>query len=161
MESLIQLTSSLEKDDPMHKAAFIVYENVANCLKQDFAPYAEAVLPRILEAAGRKVDFRVVNEGDSEEPKNAKNQYVKMKLDFKIDGMKDLVLNTDSMEQKLEAANLLASISEDMGSAFQPFIEQTIPTCNLLLSFKNNKQVRISMIQLIKHMVAALSLIHI
>ena len=41
---------------------------------------------------------------------------------MKLDGLKNLVLNTDHIEQKMEGANLLESMAEQMGSAFGPYI---------------------------------------
>jgi hypothetical protein len=56
------------------------------------------------------------------------NRFVKMKIDLKIDGIKNIVLNTDSLEQKLEASNLLASMSEYMGANFSKYSEYILPT---------------------------------
>lgn len=60
--------------------------------------------------------------------KKKKNSYAAYKLDLKIDGVKSLVLNTDHLAQKIEATNLIVQMAEDMGHAFAPFIEKTIPT---------------------------------
>ena len=80
------------------------------------------------------------------------NQFVKLKLDLKMDGVKNIVLNTDSLEQKLEATVLLACMAEDMGSEFCKYMEQTIPTINSLMSFKNSKEVRMNVIKTAKYM---------
>ena len=69
-----------------------------------------------------------------------------MKIDLKIDGIKNIVMNTDTLTQKIEATNLLVQMSEDMGSNFGKYIEQTIPTVAELISYKNNKEVRNNMI---------------
>lgn len=63
MDSLINMTANLDKDDPLHKATFIVYQNVVDCLKQDFAVYADYVVGRTLEAVNKKIDFSIVDEG--------------------------------------------------------------------------------------------------
>lgn len=61
------------------------------------------------------------------------------------------MLNTDNIEQKMEAANLLECLAEDMGTAYGPYIEKTIPTISELISFKHNKQIRGNMIRTCKH----------
>ncbi len=43
---------------------------------------------------------------------------MKLKLDLKIDGVKNIVLNTDTFSQKIEATNLLSAMSEHMGPAY-------------------------------------------
>lgn len=58
--------------------------------------------------------------------KSNKNNYAAMKLDCKIDGIKNLVLNTDHLAQKIEATNLLVQMAEDMGPSFDKYIEQSL-----------------------------------
>lgn len=62
-----------------------------------------------------------------------------MKLDFKIDGIKNIVMNTDTLTQKIEATNLLVQMAEDMGPSYGKYIEHTMPTVAELISFKNCK----------------------
>lgn len=45
-----------------------------------------------------------------------------------MDGVKNLVLNTDHLAQKIEATNLMSQMAEDMRQNFAPFIQQTLPT---------------------------------
>lgn len=103
MQSLINLESQLADDDTLHRAMFTVYENVVECLRSGFEVYSDFVMKKVLEAVNRKVDFKVIDETDSQQPKKNPNmnKLVKMKLDFKIDGVKSLVLNTDHLEQKI------------------------------------------------------------
>ena len=55
------------------------------------------------------------------------NRIVKLKLDLKIEGVKNVILNTDHLAQKIEASVLLACMAEFMGANFMPYIEKTIP----------------------------------
>jgi hypothetical protein len=43
-------------------------------------------------------------------------------------------------------------MAEDMGSAFGPYIEKTIPTVSELITFKHNKQIRGNMIRISGHL---------
>lgn len=52
---------------------------------------------------------------------------IKMKLDLKIDGVKNLVLNTDTLEQKIEASNLLSSMAEYMKGSFFKYADSMVP----------------------------------
>lgn len=39
------------------------------------------------------------------------HNYAKLKLDLKIDGIKNIVLNTDTFSQKIEGTNLLSAMA--------------------------------------------------
>ena len=54
------------------------------------------------------------------------HNYAKVKLDLKIDGIKNIVLNTDTFSQKIEATNLISAMAENMGSSFLKYAEHTI-----------------------------------
>ena len=55
MESIIKMSQGLDKDDPLFRAIFVVYENVATCLKENFLIYSDYVFPQATGAALRKV----------------------------------------------------------------------------------------------------------
>jgi len=60
----------------------------------------------------RKIDIQIIDELETQKQQNTKdNKYVKIKLDLKLDGVKNLVLNTETFEQKVEATNLLSAMS--------------------------------------------------
>lgn len=67
--------------------------------------------------------------------------------------MKSLVLNTDHLAQKIEATNLIVQMAEDMGSSFGTLIKDTLGTVRELMSYKHNKEIRVNMIETIKHMI--------
>lgn len=156
MQTMVQLSLSLHADDPLHKAIFVVYENVVTSLKGGFLPYAELIFPVLMMAADRKIEFTILEEGDvskKESMKGSKHNYAAYKLDMKVDGVKNLVLNTDNLAQKIEASNLLVQMAEDMGQEFARFIERTIPLVRELISYKHNKEIRNNMIETIKYMI--------
>lgn len=102
MESLIKLSKGLDKDDPLFRSIFVVYENVVTCLKENFVVYSDFVFPQAIAAANRKIEFTVIDETETKEIKNPnKNNLVKMKIDLKIDGIKNIVMNTDTLTQKI------------------------------------------------------------
>ena len=156
METMVKMSLSMHADDPLHKAIFVVYENVVTSLKENFVQYSEHIFPLILEAANRKIEFTILDEGDSNKAaalKGSKHNYAAYKFDMKVDGIKNLVLNTDHLAQKIESTNLLVQMAEDMGPAFAQFIERTIPVVKELISYKHNKEIRNNMIETIKFMI--------
>jgi hypothetical protein len=40
MQTMMKMSSTMDFDDAMHKAIFVVYENVVTSLKEKFAMYA-------------------------------------------------------------------------------------------------------------------------
>lgn len=52
---------------------------------------------------------------------------MKIKLDLKLEGVKTLVLNTETFEQKVAATNLLSAMAENMGHNFIKYIEFMFP----------------------------------
>ncbi len=83
------------------------------------------------------------------------HNYVKLKLDLKIDGVKNIVLNTDTFSQKIEATNLLSAMSENMGASYLKYAEMTIKIIKELILIKNSREIRGNMIDCCKFMVAA------
>ncbi len=67
MGSLIDMCSKLEADDILHKASFVVYESVAECIKGDFSAFSDYIFPIVAKAAVKKVDFKVVDETETAE----------------------------------------------------------------------------------------------
>ena len=67
------------------------------------------------------------------------HNYTKLKLDLKIDGIKNIVLNTDTFSQKIEATNLLSCMSENMGAAFLKYAQDMIRIIKELILIKNSK----------------------
>lgn len=61
MKSLMEMQDTLPEDDMMHKSFFIVYENVIECLKQDFSIYSDKVFHYAFLAASRKVSCQIIN----------------------------------------------------------------------------------------------------
>ncbi len=78
---------------------------------------------------------------------------MKVKLDLKIDGIKNIVLNTDTFEQKVEATNLLSAMAENMGENFMKYAEYMMPLIDELIMIKNSKEMRGNMIDCCKFMV--------
>lgn len=81
------------------------------------------------------------------------HNYAKLKLDLKIDGIKNIVLNTDTFSQKIEATNLLSCMAENMGASFLKYAEPTIRIIKELILIKNSKEMRENMVGCCQFMV--------
>ncbi len=92
-------------------------------------------------AGARKVFSQILSEYETpkEEENKSMNRIVKVKLDLKIEGIKNIILNTDHLAQKIEASVLLACMAEFMGVNFVPYVEKTIPLVSELLVYKHSR----------------------
>jgi hypothetical protein len=98
MQSLLHLQSQLDSQDVLNRAIFTVYENVVSVMKERFSIYSDFIFQRAYEAAIRPIDMQVIDELDKEKNtvKDPNHKFVKLKLDLKIDGVKNIVFNTDT-----------------------------------------------------------------
>ena len=98
MQSLLHLQSQLDSQDVLNRAIFTVYENVVSVMKERFSIYSDFIFQRAHEAAIRPIDMQVIDELDKEKntAKDPNHKFVKLKLDLKIDGVKNIVFNTDT-----------------------------------------------------------------
>ena len=151
MESLLAMADNLDKNDPLQRAIFTVYENVVEIVKGDFMTYAPRIIDRVLYAANVTVDCRVVDDAEISDNKNKRLMVLKTGSDMM--GSKNIVLNTDSLQLKIEGARLLRSLSENMGPSFCPFIEKTLPTVTYNITFNKSKDFRQEMIVMAKFLV--------
>lgn len=81
------------------------------------------------------------------------HKYVKLKLDLKIDGIKNIVFNTDTFEQKIESTNLISAMAENMGPAYLKYAEKTILVIKELILFKSSREIRANVIECCKYIV--------
>lgn len=154
MQSLIALQGQIHSEDTLHRAIFAAYENVVEVLKGDFAVYSDAIFTGVYEAAARRIDVQIIDEMETQKQQDtSSHKYVKVKLDLKIDGIKNIVLNTDTFDQKVQATALLSALTENMGVAFGKYIDYMFPLIEELIVIKNSKEMRGNMIDCCKFMV--------
>ena len=62
MRSLLEMQQTLTEDDIMHKSLFVVYENIVECLKENFNVYSDQVFHYAFLAGARSVFSQILNE---------------------------------------------------------------------------------------------------
>lgn len=157
MESLMGLQSQLDKEDIMNRAVMAVYQNVVEVMKENFHIYSDFVFERAMDAALRPVDVQIIDElgKEKEGKKGLMHNYAKVKLDLKIDGIKNIVLNTDTFSQKIEGTNLLSAMAENMGPHFLKYAEHMIKIIKELILIKYSKEMRGNMVDCCKFLVSS------
>lgn len=61
MNELMTLQSNLPIEDVTHRPIYVVYENVVECIGEEFSTYSDFVMPRATVSAMRKVEFHVID----------------------------------------------------------------------------------------------------
>lgn len=56
----MKMTMNMEADDPMHKAIYVVYENVVTSLKEKFSMYSDYIYEHVIQAANRKIELTII-----------------------------------------------------------------------------------------------------
>lgn len=153
MELLLNMADSMDKNDPLQRAIFTVYENVVEIVKDDFSLYAPRIIDRVLYAANVTVDCRIIDDSEAQEQKNKRVMVLKSGSD--VEGSKNIMLNTDSLHMKIEGARLLRALTENMGQAFCPYVQKTLPTVSHNVTFGKSKDFRQEMIAMVKFLVLA------
>jgi hypothetical protein len=154
MESLLAMEDTLDVDDGLHSAMFKVYAQVAICLKVSFI-YAGRIIDRVIHGIMAKVDYKMVDETETVPEGKSSSKFIKLKVDLKLNGgIKNLILNTDTLERKIEATNLLVSMAQNMGTNFGPFVEKSIEAVVSHVSFKHSNHIRHNMEVMVKLLVS-------
>jgi len=125
--------AGLESDDPQLLLTLDAYSRICGCLKQDFAPYLDHIMPGLLRSAAMRPDVTAV---DAEEELEGMETFQLGDIKFGI--------RTSMLEEKLKACNTLARFVEFLGAGFYPYIGQTAEIMIPLLKFMYDEDVRIA-----------------
>ena len=64
-------------------------------------------------------------------------------------------MNTDALVRKTGAFSVLQRVSENMGTAFAPFVEPLLPIISQHMSYDHSKAIRKSSLKTFKNMLVA------
>ena len=80
-----------------------------------------------------------------------------MELKLKVAGLGEqrVSMNTDALVRKTGAFAVLQKISENMGTAFAPFVEPTLPIISQHMSYEHSKAIRKLSLKTFKNMLIA------
>lgn len=134
-------SGSLTDDDPQVTAITNALTQAAAVLKEDFAPYMPEIMDRLLAGTKVEVDFKLEDAelphaGDDE---NLTTVTFKMKG---LDGQKKLSLNTNALETKINSAQVVRALVENLGTTFLPYVEPTFEALSTLFDYKYSRAVR-------------------
>lgn len=108
------------------------------------------LLNQLVADAQLDVDFKMES---ADMPSTTDNMEMKVKI--KGLGEQKVSMNTDALVRKTGAFAVLNKISENMGRAFQPFVEPLLPIISAHMAYDHSKGIRKLALKTFKHMLVA------
>lgn len=150
------LSGSLGNDDPQLSAIKDTLAKTAGFLKEDFQQFLPQLLPILVNDS--KVDIDIKMES-AEMPKTTENAGFTFKLKG-LEGNQRLTMNTSALEAKVSAFRLMNLLSENLGTAFAPFVETILPIVLENTTYKFSGAVRKYSMKTLVNTLTALGLPH-
>mmetsp|Transcript_5010 Transcript_5010/g.15027 ORF Transcript_5010/g.15027 Transcript_5010/m.15027 type:complete len:1089 (+) Transcript_5010:98-3364(+) len=142
MRLLVQTQlSEMDADDPQSYYMMQAYARICCCLKEDFIPYLDSVMPRLLEAASTQPEIEVFNALDDEDydASNGTQTYVV--------GDKRISIKTSALEDKATACSMIACFVGELKGGFIRYVESVATLMVPLLKFYCQDDCRIAAAQ--------------
>eukprot|EP01110_Echinostelium_bisporum_P009977 TRINITY_DN3465_c0_g1_i1.p1 TRINITY_DN3465_c0_g1~~TRINITY_DN3465_c0_g1_i1.p1 ORF type:complete len:1087 (+),score=415.45 TRINITY_DN3465_c0_g1_i1:159-3419(+) len=124
----------LDADDPQISFMQQAWARIAKCLKQDFVPFLQYVMPGLIQLAQTKTDITIADESDETEQKDG--------WEYVVLGDKRVGINTTSLEEKANACNMILCYAEELEEGFFPYVDSVQKLMVPLLKFYYNDNVR-------------------
>lgn len=134
------LNVGIENDDPFGSYMLQAGARICTALGQDFIPYLPVMMPRMLEIAAAKPDFKV-DDADDETDNGDEDLET-----FFVAG-KRVSLHTSALEEKSTACSMLCCFAYELKEGFCPYVEQVAEIMVPLLKFYFNEEIRIASAQ--------------
>ena len=125
---------NLGEADPQRTSIPNAISQICICLKDDFKPFLAALVPALLSDAQRSIDFKItdVDDGDvaaaEEGGEKGGNQQINMKVKG-FEGTKQVSMNTNALEVKINAVQTLKSLARNLGTSFYEYVEPVAAVC--------------------------------
>lgn len=112
---------------------------------EGFAPYLPPLLEKLLHDAAADIDIKLedaeIAQLNTDEPEGSGVTSIKLNMKG-MEGDKKLSLNTNALENKINAVETLRDLIHNLEYVFFPYIEQTWAVISTLLNYKYSKAVR-------------------
>jgi len=133
LETMIKTQSShLDPDDPQISFLLQSFARMCRCLKQDFVPYLQYVMPPLLQSAKLNPDVTIT---DADAPAPSGFDYIPV-------GDKRIGINTSALEEKSVACNMLYCYANELKEGFFPYVDEVAKLMVPLLKFYYHDGVR-------------------
>ena len=126
--------AELPPADPRMQPLSKCWGNLSKILGEDLKPYFARILPRLLEAAVRQPNIRMLAEYDPEDETGW--QFLE------LDNQTKMGIESASVESREAAFNMLYWVASFNAKTIQPHISQILPICMDSFNFVYNSGVR-------------------
>ena len=140
--SSLQLEKSSEHDDDVERQYMIqACCRIGSILGEEFCPYMPHVLPQLMTLAQLDPQVELVELEEQEEDTQPHMEQVTVNIEGL--GKRRLKINTSTIEEKLNACNMIYQYATDLEGAFGPFVTQVAQVMIPLLEFSYSDAVRV------------------
>ena len=117
---------------------------IASVLEDEFAPYANGVVPILLHQAQQPPDVSILEGADpsSAQPQGGDMGEGSMTVPVPGRGLMKVTINTSQIQEKAQAARAVYELAKSMGAGFGPWAQQSLDTFLPLVSFAYSADVR-------------------
>jgi len=132
MLTTLAASDTIDEADPQILSINNALPQMAEVLKQDFAPYMPTVMDCLLKDAMRNVDMKVVSAKEAElenadegEESGAGSEMKKMTLQIRgVEGPLQIQMNTAALENKISALQIIKSLAAALGPLMGDYVER-------------------------------------
>ena len=150
------LSAGLPDSDGRDEAVKETLSLSAGFLKHEFAQFMPVLMAPLLRDAQLDVDFKLV---DADTPVAADPNKVSFNIKIRGVGTKQASMNTYALMSKGGAFVVLEKISDNMGKAFAPYVEQNTEFLKIVathMTYKEKKAIRKSAMKIFKNILASI-----
>lgn len=127
----VLVTGNLKDSDPQVMAISNTISQICICLKEDFKQFLPHIVPALLKDASKDLDFKVKDAdevaGDEEEEAEGTTT---LNLKIKgVEGEKALSMNTNALEVKINAIQILKNLAQNLGTHMFDYVEDIAKLC--------------------------------
>ncbi|CAG9329231.1 unnamed protein product [Blepharisma stoltei] len=141
LSEFLNIRNMLDEADPIHQAINETLPQFALHLQENFAPFLQTLIAKILENADQVVDIRLTDVESADSLSANKNMRT-IQFELKGLGRKQLAISTTSLESKIRACKTLYGLVESLGPLFSQYVRQTVLITTKLVSYKFNSDIR-------------------
>ena len=122
---------NLVDSDPQITAIGDTLSHICVCLKDDFKPYLPMIIPQLLKDANKDIDFNMIDADDPGAGDADKEEgYASLQLKVRgLEGAKQITMNTNALEIKINAVQILKNLARNMGVHMFDFVEDIAKLC--------------------------------
>jgi hypothetical protein len=150
IKALLGLQGTIPVDDPQHSSILTVYSQMAETMREHFAPYLQSVIEKVLMGLDIDIDFHVEDELSAPVQSEEKRRHCgRITLDTRVAGVATLTMNTMAMEQKNTAAAVAISMLKSLGKLTEPYLGHLLESAKKYIDFAHSKELRMSTTKMI------------